>query len=199
MLYSRPQLKLLLVLAATLCVGLAVREWRAGFPALADRLERFDRDAAVAAPSVTAQRHADGTPAADAAGVTAAPAPASAGTSRDRPSVAGRTELRHDADAAGHPPSAGGGPHGASPPGAPAGVRAAPLAVAPADARPLDINRAGVPELARLPGVGFGMAARIVAERERRGRFESPDALRAVLGMGPKKLAAIRELITVSD
>lgn len=56
-----------------------------------------------------------------------------------------------------------------------------------------------IDELSRLPGVGPGLAGRILAERERRGRFESPDALRYVLGMGPKKLAAIRELVVVSE
>jgi len=71
--------------------------------------------------------------------------------------------------------------------------------MAPTDPRPLDINRASLDELSRLPGVGHGLAGRIVAERERRGRFESPDALRYVLGMGPKKLAAIRELVVVSE
>ena len=72
-------------------------------------------------------------------------------------------------------------------------------ALAPTDPRPLDINRASLEELSRLPGVGQGLAGRILAERERRGRFESPDALRYVLGMGPKKLAAIRELVIVSE
>jgi competence protein ComEA len=64
---------------------------------------------------------------------------------------------------------------------------------------PLDVNRADAAQLARLPGVGPGLAQRIVEERERRGRFESPEALRYVLGMGPKKLAAIRRFITVRD
>jgi competence protein ComEA len=81
----------------------------------------------------------------------------------------------------------------------PGNRRAGPAPVAPTDPRPLDINRASLDELARLPGVGQSLAARILAERERRGRFESPDALRYVLGMGPKKLAAIRELIVVSS
>ena len=44
MLYSVPQLRLLILLALTLLVGLGVREWRAGFPEAAERLERFDRD-----------------------------------------------------------------------------------------------------------------------------------------------------------
>src|SRR5262245_43558213 len=51
MLYSRPQLRLMLVIAALFLVGLAVREWRAGFPELADRLERFDRDTSTAPES----------------------------------------------------------------------------------------------------------------------------------------------------
>ena len=44
MTYSRPQLKLLLVLAAVFLAGVGVREWRAGFPDAAERLERFDRE-----------------------------------------------------------------------------------------------------------------------------------------------------------
>ena len=47
MLYSRPQLRLLLVFAALFLAGLGVREWRAGFPDMADRLERFDREEAL--------------------------------------------------------------------------------------------------------------------------------------------------------
>jgi competence ComEA-like helix-hairpin-helix protein len=156
--YSRSQLKLLLVLAVTLLAGFGVREWRAGFPDMAERLEHFDREEP-AAPLV--------------------PAPA-----QDR-----------------RPPAAPGAapPAGASTGQSPATRRAAPAPMAPTDPRPLDINRASLDELSRLPGVGHGLAGRIVAERERRGRFESPDALRYVLGMGPKKLAAIRELVVVSE
>jgi competence protein ComEA len=150
--YSRPQLKLLLVLALTLLAGFGVREWRAGFPELAERLERFDREEP-AAPLIPAPAQERRPPAAPSA------PPAAAG-----PSLAVQ--------------------------------RAGPAA---SDSRPLDINRASLDELARLPGVGQSLAGRILAERERRGRFESPDALRYVLGMGPKKLAAIRELVTVSE
>ena len=42
--YSRPQLKLLLLLVAIFLAGLGVREWRMGFPDAAERLERFDRE-----------------------------------------------------------------------------------------------------------------------------------------------------------
>jgi competence protein ComEA len=66
-------------------------------------------------------------------------------------------------------------------------------------AGPIDLNRAGAAELARLPGVGAGLAQRILEERERRGRFDSPEALRQVLGLGPKKLAALRGLVTVGE
>jgi len=142
-LYSVPQLRLLILLALTLLIGLGVREWRAGFPDAALRLERFDRDE-------------------PAGPLLGEPPPA--------------------------PPPA---PARPSPPAA-ATPETAPL-------KPLDVNRAAAAELAALPGVGSGLAQRIVEERERRGRFESPEALRYVLGMGPKKLAAIRRFITVSD
>ena len=156
MLYSVPQLRLLILLALTLLVGLGVREWRAGFPDAAERLERFDRDDAPALLS-----DAPPTP----------PAPVmSPVTPRPGP------------------------PAGIAPPASP------PSTPAPAPpSEPLDVNRADAAELARLPGVGTGLAQRIVEEREHRGRFDSPEALRYVLGMGPKKLAAIRRFITVSD
>ena len=147
MLYSLPQLRLLILLALTLLVGLGVREWRAGFPDAALRLERFDRDEPVT-------------------------------------------------------PRVGETPPVPTPPPAPARVAPTPTAPAAPEAapiKPLDVNRAAAGELAALPGVGPGLAQRIVEERERRGRFDSPEALRYVLGMGPKKLAAIRRFITVRD
>jgi competence ComEA-like helix-hairpin-helix protein len=147
MLYPAPQLRLLIALALLLAAGLGVREWRAGFPAAAERFERFDRE--------------DPAPAAEAGLLEPGPAPAAPPPAADRP-----------------PP----GPMPAAPP-----------------AEPLDVNRADAAALARLPGLGAGLAQRIVEERERRGRFDSPEELRYVLGMGPKKLAAIRRFITVRD
>jgi competence ComEA-like helix-hairpin-helix protein len=83
----------------------------------------------------------------------------------------------------------------------PAQSRPAQAMAAPRSGEPkaLDLNRATADELARLPGVGQGLAQRIVEERQRRGRFESPDELRHVLGMGPKKLTALRALVTVGE
>lgn len=159
MFYSRPQLRLLLILGATLLVGFAVREWRAGFPDAADRLERFDRDETVTPPlSLAGPERAPRPPAPSAPVSSAAPG----------------KDSRRD------------------PPGL---VNTPPVP----DPRPLDLNRANAAELARLPGVGPGLAQRIVEERDRRGRFDSPEALRHVLGLGPKKLAAIRSLVTVSE
>lgn len=43
-LYTRHQLLLLFTLLAAGGVGLGVREWRAAYPALAERLEQFDRE-----------------------------------------------------------------------------------------------------------------------------------------------------------
>jgi len=45
MLYRRRELWLLLALAASLGVGLAIREFKSGFPDLADRLEKVDAEA----------------------------------------------------------------------------------------------------------------------------------------------------------
>ncbi len=45
MLYRRRELWLLLALAASLGVGLAIREIKSGFPDLADRLENLDAEA----------------------------------------------------------------------------------------------------------------------------------------------------------
>jgi competence protein ComEA len=64
---------------------------------------------------------------------------------------------------------------------------------------PLDLNRAALGDLLLLPGVGPKLAARIVKERERRGGFASFSQLAEVKGVGPKKLAQLRELVTITD
>ena len=56
----------------------------------------------------------------------------------------------------------------------------------------VDINRAGWPELAQLPGIGQTLAQRIVASREERGPFVDHDDLRRVRGIGPKTLEKMR-------
>lgn len=59
---------------------------------------------------------------------------------------------------------------------------------------PVDLNRATTDELQRLPGVGPGLAARIVDARER-GPFDSVDDLRRVRGIGRATLARLRPLL----
>jgi competence protein ComEA len=140
LLYTRQQLGLLLLLLAAAGVGLAVREWRAAYPELAERAERFDR-------------------AADGRGI----APARGAEAPGRPSA---------------------GPD-----------RLALIAAQP----PLDLNRATRDELTRLPGVGPGMARRIVHTRESAGRFASVDDLRRVKGLGGVRLERLRPLVTTAE
>ena len=157
--YSRPQMKLLLLLAAVFLAGLGVREWCLGFPDAAERLERFDReDPPPPIPPAPRPR---------AAPRWSAPRAESPAAPREIPAPRARA------------PAAPPQPH--------------------ADPRPRDLNRASVDEISRLPGVGPSLARRIVEERDRRGRFESADGLRGILGLGPKKLAALREHVTVEE
>jgi competence protein ComEA len=60
----------------------------------------------------------------------------------------------------------------------------------------LDVNAATADELQRLPGIGPVLAARIIAERERRP-FASDDDLRRVSGIGPKTLEKLRPFVVV--
>lgn len=66
----------------------------------------------------------------------------------------------------------------------------------------ISLNSATAAELDRLPGIGPVLAERIVQCRERlkeeRGHgFESVDELLNVPGIGPKRFAAVRELVTL--
>ncbi len=51
MLYRRRELWLLLILTVCLAAGLAIREFRRGFPDLAERLENLDADAPTVRPA----------------------------------------------------------------------------------------------------------------------------------------------------
>lgn len=76
----------------------------------------------------------------------------------------------------------------------------------PSNGRPpaalIPLNTATVDELDRLPGIGPVLAKRMVDYRERRRReghrgFESKDELLNVSGIGPKRYAGIRDLVTL--
>lgn len=62
---------------------------------------------------------------------------------------------------------------------------------------PLDINRASVEQLERLPGIGPARAALIVRIRARNGPFRSIDELRALPRLSEKLFAQLRDLVTV--
>lgn len=61
----------------------------------------------------------------------------------------------------------------------------------------VDLNTADAVLLQTLPGVGAATAAAIVEHRTRHGPFAVVDELEAVSGIGPAKLARLRELVTV--
>jgi competence protein ComEA len=68
---------------------------------------------------------------------------------------------------------------------------------APEATGPLDLNTATAEQLDTLPGVGPATAAAIVSHRERNGPFATVDGLLDVRGIGPAKLEALRDLVTV--
>jgi competence protein ComEA len=63
----------------------------------------------------------------------------------------------------------------------------------------LDPNTAPPEELARLPGVGPALAARVVADRESSGPFRSVDELTRVAGIGPSTLERMAPFLRVNQ
>jgi competence protein ComEA len=61
----------------------------------------------------------------------------------------------------------------------------------------VSLNAATVEQLDGLPGVGPVLAQRIVSWREQHGAFASVDQLREVGGIGERKLADLRPLVTL--
>ena len=60
----------------------------------------------------------------------------------------------------------------------------------------ININTASREELERLPGIGEGLAARIVEHRERHGAFRRAEHLIIVRGISERRFASLRALIT---
>jgi competence ComEA-like helix-hairpin-helix protein len=73
--------------------------------------------------------------------------------------------------------------------------RAASLARPLAPGEKIDLDRADVTEITRLPHVGPALAQRIVAWRTEHGLFGSLARLDSVPGIGPKLLDAIRPFV----
>jgi competence protein ComEA len=89
-------------------------------------------------------------------------------------------------------------------PAAPSRAAAPPraaMAAAPAASGvisgPLDLNRASVEELTRLPGIGPVLANRIVEWREGNGRFRTVAELERVPGIGPRMMERLTPLLQV--
>jgi competence ComEA-like helix-hairpin-helix protein len=67
---------------------------------------------------------------------------------------------------------------------------------APTTAR-ININTASRAELERLPGIGEGLAARIIEHRERYGAFRRVEHLIIVRGISQRRFEALRPFVTV--
>ena len=64
-------------------------------------------------------------------------------------------------------------------------------------ANQININTASLKELEALPGIGEGLAARIVEHREKYGRFRRIEHLMMVRGISDARFRALRHLVTV--
>lgn len=67
------------------------------------------------------------------------------------------------------------------------------------DAPPVSINEASREELERLPGIGPGLAARIVEHRERFGRFRRAEHLMLVRGISERRFLSLRPYVTAES
>ncbi len=73
------------------------------------------------------------------------------------------------------------------------------MALAVESGSSIDINTAGVEQLATLAGIGPALAQRIVDYREANGKFRDVDALENVRGIGSNIMEDIRHRITASQ
>ena len=55
------------------------------------------------------------------------------------------------------------------------------------------VNRAGEQLLITVPGIGPELARRIVEQRNRSGRFNAPDELTKVSGIGPRRVEQFKQ------
>lgn len=63
----------------------------------------------------------------------------------------------------------------------------------------IDLDQAGVDELAALPGVGPSLAAAIVTDRQAKGSFKTLTELDRVRGVGPAILQQIKPFVLQSN
>ncbi|MBT1544934.1 helix-hairpin-helix domain-containing protein [Curtobacterium aurantiacum] len=81
--------------------------------------------------------------------------------------------------------------------GSPANGAGAGGAASGADAAVVDLNTADLTALETLPGIGPGLAGRIIAWRDEHGRFTSIEDLLDVSGIGDLRFAELRDRVRV--
>ncbi|HEY6129908.1 MAG TPA: helix-hairpin-helix domain-containing protein [Candidatus Acidoferrum sp.] len=64
---------------------------------------------------------------------------------------------------------------------------------------PINLNTATALELQQVPGIGPSTADKILKMRRSYGAFKSVDDLRAIKGIGPKRMEKMRKYITVGQ
>src|ERR1700675_2959555 len=62
---------------------------------------------------------------------------------------------------------------------------------------PVNLNTANAQELQQVPGIGPATANKILKMRKSYGPFKRVDDLRAIKGIGPKRLEKMRKYLTV--
>ncbi|MBS1839219.1 MAG: helix-hairpin-helix domain-containing protein [Acidobacteria bacterium] len=62
---------------------------------------------------------------------------------------------------------------------------------------PINLNTANAAQLQEVPGIGPATADKILKMRKSYGPFKSVDDLRAIKGIGPKRLEKMRKYLTV--
>ena len=90
---------------------------------------------------------------------------------------------------------AGEGQQGGSPAGSAGGSAAPPPDSAPSG--PLDLNMATQAELEALPGIGPSLASAIIEERTHRGGYTDLSQLQQVPGIGERRFAQLRGLVSL--
>jgi len=72
-----------------------------------------------------------------------------------------------------------------------------PHAVSDPSSARINLNTASSQEFEKLPGIGKGLADRVIEHREKYGAFRRPEHLIIVRGISDRRFRALRELITV--
>jgi competence ComEA-like helix-hairpin-helix protein len=63
--------------------------------------------------------------------------------------------------------------------------------------KPININKASAVDFDRLPGIGLGLAQRIIDYRDQQGNFTSIEDIKNVSGIGEKKFQAIEKYLSL--